>query len=216
MYRLLAINMEEIKKQVPKLLNQGVIRPSSSPCGSPIVLVLKKDGTWRMEYKELDKITVKNQYPLHHIDDLLDQLNNVIYFTKLDLHNGYHHVNIAKHDVWRIAFKTKHGLFEWLVMPFRLCNALATFMRVINDIFRPFLDDFVVVYLDDTLVFSRTWEDHVSHVKKVLNVLQKEKLYAKMSKCEFGKTSLVYLGHIVRGEELKINPSKIDVIVKWP
>jgi hypothetical protein len=208
----------EIKKQVQDLLDKGVIKPSSSPCGSPIVMVPKKDGTWRMcvDFRALNKITVKNRYPLPRIDDLLDQLKDVIYFTKLDLRSGYHHIRIAEGDVWKTTFKTKQGLFEWLVMPFGLCNAPTTFMCVMNDVFRPFIDDFVIVYLDDILVFSRTWDEHVKHVRQVLDTLKKEKLYVKMSKCEFGKTSLVYLGYIVGGGELKIDPSKVEVIVNWP
>jgi hypothetical protein len=166
--------------------------------------------------RALNKITIKNHYPFPQIDDLLDQLKNAVYFTKLDLRSGYHQVRIAEGDAWKTAFKTKQGLFEWLVMPFGLCNAPTTFMRVMNDIFRPFLDDFVIVYLDDILVFSRTWNEHVTHVKRVLDVLKKEKLYVKLSKCDFGKTSLVYLGHIVGGGQLKIDPSKVEVIVNWP
>ena len=125
------------------------------------------------------------------------QLNNVVYFTKLDLRSGYHQIRVAEHDAWKTAFKTKHGLFEWLVMSFGICNALTTFMRVMDDVFKPFLDDFVIVYLDDILIFSGTWDEHVRHVKKVLDTLQREKMYVKMSKREFGKNALVYLGHIV-------------------
>jgi hypothetical protein len=171
MYRSSVIENAEIKKQVQELLDKGIIRPSSSLCGSPIVLVPKKDGTWRMciDFRALNKITVKNQYPLPRIDDLLDQLRNVVYFTKLDLRSGYHQIKIAESDIWKTAFKTKQGLFEWLVMPFGLCNAPATFMRVMNDVFRPFIDDFVIVYLDDILIFSQTWEDHIMHVRKFLN-----------------------------------------------
>jgi hypothetical protein len=139
-------------------------------------------------------------------------LKNAVFFTKWDLHSGYHQIRVAEHDAWNTAFKTKHGLFEWLVMPFGLCNAPTTFMHVMNEVFRPFLDDFVIVYLDDILIFSRTWNEHVRHVKQVLDTLQREKLYVKMSKCEFGKTALIYLGHIVGGGQLKIDPSKIDVI----
>jgi hypothetical protein len=178
----------------------------------------KKDGTWRMcvDYQALNKIKVKNQYPLPRIYDLLDQLKNVFYFTNLDLHSGYCQIRVAEHDSWKTVFKTKQGLFEWLVMLFGLCNSPTTFMRVMNDVFRPFLDDFVIVYLDDILVFSRTWDEIVRHVKQVLDTLQREKWYVKMSKCEFGKTALVYLGHIVGGGQLKIDPSKIEAIVKWP
>jgi hypothetical protein len=169
-----------------------------------------------VDYRALNKITVKNRYPLPRIDDLLDQLKNVVYFTKLDLRSGYHQIRVAEQDAWKTAFKTKQGLFEWLVMSFGLCNAPTTFMCVMNDVFRPFLDDFVIVYLDDILIFSGTWDEHVRHVKQVLDTLQREKLYVKLSKCEFGKTALVYLGHIVGGGQLKIDPSKIDVIVNWP
>jgi hypothetical protein len=143
----------------------------------------------------------------------LDQLKHAIYFTKLYLRSGYHQIWVAENDAWKTAFKTKQGLYEWLVMPFGLCNAPATFMRVMNDVFRPFIDDFVIVYLDDILVFSKTWAEHILHVKKVLDVLRKEKLYVKMSKCEFAKTSLVYLGHIIGGGHLRVDPTKVVVIV---
>jgi hypothetical protein len=158
---------------------------------------------------------MKNQYPLPRINDLFDKLKNVIYFTKLDLCSGYHQIRVVEQDAWKNSFKTKQGLFEWLVMSFGLCNALTTFMHVMNHVFRPFLDDFVIVYLDDIVIFSGTWDEHVSHLKQVLDTLQREKLYVKLSKCEFGKTPLVYLGHIVGGGQLKIDPSKIDVIVNW-
>jgi len=186
MYYLSILQNEEIKKQVQELIKKGVIRPSTSPCGSLIVLVPKKDGTWRMciDYRALNKVMVKNRYPLPRIDDLLDHFKNAIYFTKLDLHSGYHQIRIVESDIWKISSKTKQGLYEWLVMPFGLCNAPSTFMRVMNDVFHPFIDDFFIVYLDDIIVFSKSWDDHVIHVKKVLDVLRKEKLYVKMSKCE--------------------------------
>jgi hypothetical protein len=168
-----------------------------------------------VDYRALNKIMVKNRYPLPRIDDLLDQLNNVVYFTKLDLRSGYHQIRVAEQDACKTSFKTKQGLFEWLFMSFGLCNTPTTFMCVMKDVFRPFLDEFVIVYLDEIFVFRRTWDEHVRHVKKALDTLQREKLYVKMSKCEFGKTALVYLGHIVGGGQLKIDPSKIEVIVKW-
>jgi hypothetical protein len=168
-----------------------------------------------VDYRALNKITVKNRYPLPRIDDLLDQLKNVFYFTKLDLRSGYHQIRVAEHDVRKNSFKTKQGFFEWLFMPFWIFNAPKTFMHVMNDVFMPFLDDFVIAYLDEILVFSGIWDEHVRHVKKVLDTLQRENLYVKLSKCEFGKNTLVYLGHIVGGGQLKIDPSKIDVIVNW-
>jgi hypothetical protein len=210
MYRMSVMENVEIKKQIQELLDKEVIVPSSSPCGSPILLVPKKDGTWHMcvDFKALNKITVKNRYPLPRIDGFLDQLKDAKYFTKLDLRSGYHQIRIAEGDTWKTAFKTKQGLFEWMVMPFGLCNAPATFMRVMNDVLGPFLDDI--------LIFRKSREENVKHVKQVLDVLRKEKLFLKLSKCEFGKTSLIYLGHIVGGGELKIDPSKVKFISEWP
>jgi hypothetical protein len=169
-----------------------------------------------VDYQALNKIMVKYRYLLPRIDDLLDQLKNVVYFNKLDLRSRYHQIRVTEQDAWKNAFKIKQGLFEWLVMPFGLCNAPTNFMRVMNDVFKPFIDDIVILYLDDIIFFSETWDEHVRHVKKVLDTLQREKLYIKLSKCEFGKTTLVYLRHIVGGGQLKIDPSKIDVIVNWP
>ena len=136
MYMLSALENVEIKKQVQELLKKGFIRPSTSPCRSPIVLVRKKDGSWRMciDYRALNKITIKNFYRLHRIDDLLDQLKETVYFSKLDLHSGYHQVRVVEQDGWKSTFKTKQELYEWLVMPFGLTNAPATFMRVMNDV----------------------------------------------------------------------------------
>jgi hypothetical protein len=218
MYRMSAIENDEIKKKIQELLDKGVIMPSTSSCGSPIFLVPKKYGTSCMcvDFKALNKITVKNRYPLPRIDYLFNQLKNVKYFTKLDLRSGYHHIRIVEGDTWKIAFKTKQGLFGWMVMSFGLCNAHATFMRVMNDVLRHFLDDCVIVYLDDILIFNKSCEEHVMHVKQFLDVLKKENLFLKISKCDFEKTSLVFLGHIFGGGELKIDPSKVKVILDWP
>ena len=196
-----AMESAKIKKQNQELLDKWIIKPSSFPCGSTIFLVPKKDGTWCMcvDFRALNKIKVKSRYPLPRIDDLLDQLKDSKYFTNLDLRSGYHKIRIDEGDIWKTTFKTKQGLFEWLVMPFGLCNSPATFMHVMNDVLRPFLDEFVIVYLDDILVFNKSCVERVMHVRKVLDVLKKEQLYLKMSKCRFGKTSLVYLGHIVGG-----------------
>lgn len=198
----------QIKIQIQDFLEKGVIKPYTSPCGSLIVLVPKKYGTWCMcvDLRAQNKITVKNRYTLPRIDDLLDQLKYVIYFTKLDLRSGYHHIRIVEGDTWKTTLKTKQYLFESLVIPFGLCNSPTTFMRVMNDVLRNFLDDFVIVYLDEILIFIKSREEHVMHVKQVLDVLKKKNLFFKMSKCEFGNTSLVYLEHIVGGGELNIDP----------
>ena len=172
-YRRSVLENNEIKRQIEELLQKGHIRPSSSPCGSPIMLVQKKHGTWRLciDYRALNKITVCNRYPIPRIDDLLDQLRGAKYFSKIDLKSGYHQVPIEPSDVWKTAFKSKEGLFEWLVMPFGLTNAPATFMRLMDDILWPFTNSFVVVYLDDILIFSQSWEEHLGQIRQVLQTL---------------------------------------------
>ncbi|CAL8120214.1 unnamed protein product [Prunus armeniaca] len=214
LYRTSVTESDEIKKQIQGLLEQGVIKPSCSPCGSPVLVVPKNDGDWRMcvDYRALNKITIKNRYPLPRIDDLLDQLHGARYFTKLDLKSGYHQVRIHDEDTWKTAFKTKQGLFEWLVMPFGLCNAPATFMRLMNEVLRPFIDDFVIVYLDDILIFSVTWEEHLHHIAQVLEVLRTNQLQLNGKKCEFGKQHLVYLGFIVGAGELKVDLEKVQLL----
>ncbi|XP_031486836.2 uncharacterized protein LOC116255191 [Nymphaea colorata] len=215
MYRNSVLENDEIKRQVMDLLERGLVQHSSLPCGSPVVLVPKKDGGWCMciDYRALNKITVKNRYPLPRIDDLLDQLKNARFFTKLDLKSGYHQVCIRDEDTWKTAFKTRQGLFEWKVMPFGLCNAPATFMHLMNDVLCPFLDKFVLVYLDDILIYSESWEDHEQHIRQVFEVLQQHQLRLNGKKCEFAKTSLIYLGFIVGGGTLRIDPDKVDVIL---
>jgi hypothetical protein len=183
---------DEIRHQIKELLQKGHIRPISSPCGSPIVLVQKKDRTWKLciDYKALKKITVTNRYPIPRIDDLLDQLKGEKLFNKIDLKSGYHQVPIEPTNVWNKNFKYKEGLFEWLVMPFGLTNAPTTFMRLMDDVLT---NPFVVVYLDDILIFNRTWEQHMWHIQEVLSTLQQHKLYSNLEKCSFGMTRVQYL-----------------------
>jgi hypothetical protein len=175
MYKMSVMENDEIKKQIQYFLEKEVIMPNTLPCGSPIVLVPNKYGTWRMcvDFRALNKIIVKNRYPLPRIDDLLDQLKHAKYFTKLNLRSGYHQIRIVEGDTWKTPFKTKKGLFESMVMPFGLYNAPATFMRVMNDVLIPFLDDCVIFYFYDILIFIKSREENVMHVKQVLDVLKK-------------------------------------------
>ena len=217
-YRMSEAELSELRKQLDELLEKGFIKPSASPYGSPILFVKKKDGSMRMcvDYRALNKLTIKNRYPLPRIDDLLDRLHGAKFFSKIDLASGYHQIPIKPEDTHKTAFRTRYGHYEFLVLPFGLCNAPATFQRMMNDIFRDHLDRFVLVYLDDILIFSKTAEEHERHVRTVLELLRKHKLYAKMKKCEFGRTGVEFLGHVVSSEGIATDPHKIDAVKAWP
>ena len=216
-YRLSFVEQEELKKQLKQLLDSNLIRPSSSPFGSPVLFVKKKENTLRMciDYRALNNITIKNRYPLPRIDDLLDQLSQARYFSKLDLTSGYWQMRVKDEDIHKTAFTTRYGQFEFMVMPFGLCNAPASFQHLMNSIFQEFLDDFVIVYLDDIMVYSRTYEEHLKHLDIVFSKLRDNQLYAKLRKCEFMKTSVEYLGHIVGNNSIKPDKEKTKAIEDW-
>ena len=182
-----------------------------------MLFVKKKDGTLRLciDYRQLNKLTVKNKYPLPRIDDLFDQLKGASIFSKVDLRSGYHQLRIKDADVHKTAFRTRYGHYEFLVMPFGLTNAPAAFMDLMNRVFRPYVDQFVVVFIDDILVYSKDQESHDTHLRVVLKTLRKEQLYAKLSKCEFWKNEVSFLGHIVSKEGIRVDPKKIEVVVEW-
>ncbi|GJU81759.1 putative reverse transcriptase domain-containing protein [Tanacetum coccineum] len=186
-YRLAPSEMQELSGQLQELQDKGFIRPSHSPWGAPMLFVKKKDGSFRMciDYRELNKITIKNRYPLPRIDDLFDQLQGACYFSKIDLQSGYHQLCVHEDDIPKTAFRTRYGHFEFTVMPFGLTNAPAVFMDLMNRVCKPYLDKFVIVFIDDILIYSKTKEEHEVHLKLVLELLRNEKLYAKFSKCEF-------------------------------
>jgi transposase InsO family protein len=217
-YRLSFPERQEFQKQLELLLDNGLIRPSSSPYGAPALFVKKKDGSLHMcvDYRALNNITVKNKYPLPRIDDLLDRLAGCKYFTKLDLRSGYWQVRIKDEDIPKTAFQTRYGHYEFLVMPFGLCNAPATFQYLMNSIFKPILDRFVIVYLDDILIFSKTRQEHLADLEAVLKILQEHHLYANLSKCEFARQEVQYLGHIVNAHGILPDPAKIKAIRDWP
>jgi len=182
-YRLAPSEMQELADQLKELQDKGFIRPSHSPWGAPVLFVKKKDGSFRMciDYRELNKLTVKNRYPLPRIDDLFDQLQGAKYFSKIDLRSGYHQLRVQEEDIPKTAFRTRYGHFEFTVMPFGLTNAPAAFMDLMNRVCRPYLDKFVIVFIDDILIYSKTKEEHASHLRQVLQLLRKEKLYGKFS-----------------------------------
>jgi hypothetical protein len=216
--RLSATELAELKKQLAELEAAGFIRPSKSPFGAPILFVKKKDGTMRMciDYRALNRITVKNSYPLPRVDELFDRLQGARYFSKIDLRSGYHQIRIAPEDVPKTAFRTRYGHYEFMVLPFGLTNAPATFMHLMHQTMRPLLDECALVFLDDILIYSRTLEDHQQHVRRVLDALREQKLYAKESKCEFFKHEVEFLGHRVGRDGVRMMEDKVQAIREWP
>jgi hypothetical protein len=217
-YRLSPAEQDVLKKQLEELTELGFIRPSKSPYGAPVLFVKKKDGGLRLciDYRALNKQTIRNAYPLPRIDELLDRLHGAKVFSKIDLRSGYHQIRVAPEDVPKTAFRTRYGHFEFLVLSFGLTNAPATFQTLMNDIFRPYLDLFIIVYLDDLCIFSKNEQEHGEHLRLVLSVLREHKLYAKASKCEFFKSSIEFLGHIAASDGIRPDPSKLTAIAEWP
>ncbi|KAJ9527530.1 hypothetical protein QJQ45_025738, partial [Haematococcus lacustris] len=217
-YNMSTSELAELKAQITEMQEKGFIRPSTSPYAAGVLFVRKKDGTFRMcvDYRPLNRITIKNKYPLPRVENMLDRLHGATVFSKIDLRQGYHQIRIAPEDIPKTTFNTRYGHFEFTVLPFGLCNAPATFQRIMNDIFRQELDDHVIVYLDDILIFSRTQEEHAKHLDRVLSLLRQHKLYAKLSKCEFGRSQTEFLGHIITSTSIACDPSKLAAINSWP
>ncbi len=218
MYRLSPKEREEVHRQVSDFLRRGLIRPSTSPFGSPVLFVPKPDGTQRMciDYRALNKITIKNRYPMPRVDDLFDRLQGAKYYSSLDLLSGYHQIKIKESDIPKTAFNTHMGHYEFMVLPFGLTNAPATFQNLMNEIIPPELHDFCLVYLDDILIFSKSPEEHERHLRLVLDILRKHKLIARLCKCAFYKESIKWLGHIISEKGVAVDTRKTQAVQDWP
>jgi hypothetical protein len=215
-YRMPPNELAELKTQL-QVLEKGFIRPSSSPWGCPAIFVKKKDQTLRMcvDYRPLNEVTIKNKYPLPWIDILFDQLTGARVFSKIDLRSGYHQISIRPKDIPKTAFTTRYGLFEYLFMSFGLTNVPAHFTYLMNSVFMPELDKFVVVFIDDILIYSKNEEEHAQHLRIILTRLREHQLYAKFSKCAFWMEEIQFLGHVLSANGIAVDPSKIKDILEW-
>ncbi|GJS25494.1 putative reverse transcriptase domain-containing protein [Tanacetum coccineum] len=209
--------MKELAEQLQELTDKGFIRPSSSPWGAPVLFVKKKDGSFRMciDYRELNLNEVKNRYPLPRIDDLFDQLQGSSIYSKIDLRSGYHQLRVREEDIPKTAFRTRYGYYEFQVMSFGLTHAPAVFKDLMNRVCKPYLDKFVIVFIDDILIYSKSKKEHEEHLRQILKLLKKEELYAKFSKCEFWISRVQFLGHVIDYRGIHVDPAKIESIKDW-
>nr|GEU45149.1 putative reverse transcriptase domain-containing protein [Tanacetum cinerariifolium] len=216
-YQLAPSGMKELAKQLQELSEKEFIRPSSSPWGDPVLFVKKKDGSFRMciDYRELNKLTVKNHYPLLRIDDLFDQLQGSSVYSKINLRSGYHQLRVRVEDIPKTAFRMRYGHYEFQVIAFGLTNAPAVFVDLMNGVCKPYLDKFVIIFIDDILIYSKNKEEHEEHLKLILELLKKEELYAKFSKCEFWIPQVQFLGHVINSKGIHVDPTKIESIKDW-
>lgn len=217
-YRYSSLQKDSIDKMIQDMLTQGIIQYSATPYASPVVLVKKKDGSWRLcvDYRGLNKQTIKDKYPIPLLEDLLDELGGSKKFSKQDLRAGFHQLRMSPEDVHKTAFKTHSGHYEYLVMPFGLTNAPCTFQGLMNHVFGPILRKFLLVFFDDILIYSKNWEEYLVHLDTAFAILRHQQLYLKKSKCTFEATRIEYLGHFISAEGVSTDPTKIKSVKNWP
>jgi hypothetical protein len=212
------LQKDKLERQCAAMLEQGIIRLSTSPFSTPVLLIKKADGSWHfcIDYRALNDRTSKDKFPIPVVDELLDELHGAKYFTKLDLCSGYHQVRMHPADIEKTTFHTHHGHFEFLVMPFGLSNAPTTFQALMNDVLHPFLHRFVLVFFDDILIYSTSWSEHLQHVGLVFTALRAHSLFLKRSKCSFGTPSIAYLGHVISADGVTMDSDKVAMVASWP
>ncbi|KAL5720791.1 hypothetical protein ACHQM5_013426 [Ranunculus cassubicifolius] len=217
-YRYPQVQKNEIELQIRQMLQAGIIQPSRSPFTSPVILIKKKDQTWRMcvDYRQLNKQTVKHPFPIPIIDELLDELHGATMFSKLDLRSGYHQIRVAEADIPKTAFSTHIGHYEFKVMPFGLSNAPATFQGLMNDIFANQLRKYILVFFDDILIYSKNLQEHLQHLSEAFSILRQHQLKVKRSKCQFAQAQIEYLGHLISASGICADPIKIEAVRQWP
>jgi hypothetical protein len=218
LYRYLAAHKDELERQCTAMLKQGTVHRSISTFSSPVLLVKKLNGSWRfcVDYRALNVLRIKDAFLIPVVDELLDELHGARFFTKLDLRSGYHQVRMRPEDVHKTAFRTHDSLYEFLVMPFGLCNTPATFQALMNDVLWPFLHRFMLVFFDDILIYNKSWANHLCHLRTVLTELRHHKLFIKRAKCAFGATFVAYLGHVISEAGVAMDLAKVQAVQDWP
>ena len=212
-YRMAPLELKELEAQLQKMVDIGFIRPNVSPLVGPVLF----DRILRLciDFRELNKVIVKNKYSLPRIDDLFDLLQGSYIFSKIDLRSRYYHLRVKKEDILKTPFRSRFGHYEFLVMPFGFTNAPAVFMDLMNRVFEPYLDQFVVVFIDDILVYSKNKEEHEKHLRVVLQTLKEHQLFAKLKKCELWLDQISFLGHVVSKDGISVDPDKVEALLSW-